>query len=219
MDCIVHEVPKSWTLLSDFTSFYFLAMLIFAAIDKIEKYFPNLANSTQRPFFFFFFFFCFLKIYFIYLAALGLGCSTWDLQSSVQHVRSFVEPRDLSKVGFLTESWQQKECGELGSMGSMHSSSRCHGLSALFGGRKFSSVPQSCLTLCNPMDCSIPGSPVHYQFPEFTQTHVHWVSDGTQPSHPLSSPSPPAFNLSQHQGLFQWVSSVHSVAKVLEFQL
>ena len=71
----------------------------------------------------------------------------------------------------------------------------------------FSSVAQSCPTLCNPMDCSTPALPVHGQLPEFTQTYVHWVSDAIQPSHPLSSPSPPAFNLSQHQGLFQWVSS------------
>ena len=66
------------------------------------------------------------------------------------------------------------------------------------------------------MDCSMPGLPVHHQLPEFTQTHVHWVSDAIQPSHPLSSPSPPAFSLSQHQGLFKWVSSSHQVAKVLE---
>ena len=66
-----------------------------------------------------------------------------------------------------------------------------------------SSVAQSCPTLCNPMDCSTPGLPVHHQLPEFTQTHVHWVSDTIQPSHPLLSPCPPAFNLSQHQGLFQ----------------
>ena len=71
--------------------------------------------------------------------------------------------------------------------------------------KNFSSVQllKSCLTLCNPMDCNIPASPVHHQLPEFTQTHVHWVSDAIQPSHPLSSPSPPALNLSQHQGLFQ----------------
>ena len=81
------------------------------------------------------------------------------------------------------------------------------------------SVTQSCPTLCHPMDCSTPGLPVHYQLPGFTQTHVHWVSDAIQPSHPLSSPSLPALNLSQHQGLFQWVSSSHQVAKVLEFQL
>ena len=70
-----------------------------------------------------------------------------------------------------------------------------------------------------PMDCSMPGFPVHHQFPELTHTHVHWVGDAIQPSHPLSSPSPPALNLSQHQGLFKWVSSLHQVAKVLEFQL
>ena len=64
------------------------------------------------------------------------------------------------------------------------------------------SVAQSCPTLCNPMDCSTPGLPVHHQLPELTQTLVHWVGDGIQPSHPLSSPSPPAFNLFQHQGLF-----------------
>ena len=84
---------------------------------------------------------------------------------------------------------------------------------------RFSSAAQSCLTLCNPMDCSTPGLPVHHQLPEFTQTHVHWVGDTIQPPHPLSSPSPPAFNLSQHQGLIQWVSSSHQVAKVLELQL
>ena len=85
--------------------------------------------------------------------------------------------------------------------------------------RIFSSVAQSCLTLCNPVGCSTPGFPVHHQLLEFTQTHVHWVGDAVQPSYPLLSPSPPTFNLSQHQGLFQWVSSSHQVAKVLEFQL
>ena len=84
---------------------------------------------------------------------------------------------------------------------------------------QFSSVSQSCPTLWDPMDCSMPGFPVHHQLPEFTPTHVHWVGDAIQPSHPLSTPSTPAFNLSQHQGLFQSVSSSHQVAKVLEFQL
>ena len=83
----------------------------------------------------------------------------------------------------------------------------------------FSSVAQSCLTLCNPMDCSTPGFPVHYQLLELTQTHVHCVGDAIQLSYPLLSPSPPTFNLSQHQGLFQWVSSLNQVAKGLEFQL
>ena len=82
---------------------------------------------------------------------------------------------------------------------------------------QFSLVTQSCLTLCDPMNRSTPGLPV--QQPESTQTHVHWVRDAIQPFHPLSSPSPPAFNLSQHQGLFKWASSSHQVAKVLELQL
>ena len=84
---------------------------------------------------------------------------------------------------------------------------------------QFSSVAQSCLTLCNPTECSMPGFPVHRQHLEFTQTHVHWVSDTIQPSHPLPSPSPPALYLFLHQGLFKRVSSWHQVAKVLEFQL
>ena len=84
---------------------------------------------------------------------------------------------------------------------------------------QFSSVAQSCLNVCNPMNCSAPGLPVHHQLLKFTQIHVHRVSDAIQPSHPLSFPSPPAPNPSQHQSLFQWVSSSHEVAKVLEFQL
>ena len=79
---------------------------------------------------------------------------------------------------------------------------------------QFSSVAQSCLTLCDPVDCSTPGLPVYHQLPEFTQTHVHWVSDAIQASHPLPSPSPPTFDLSQqHQGFFKWVSSSHQLAK------
>ena len=84
---------------------------------------------------------------------------------------------------------------------------------------QFSSFTQSCLTLCEPMNRSTPGLPVHHQLPEFTQTHFHRVSDAIQPSQPLFSPSPPAPNPSQHQSLFQWVNSSHEVAKVLEFQL
>ena len=84
---------------------------------------------------------------------------------------------------------------------------------------KFSSVTQSCPTLCNPMNHSTPGLLVHHQLLEFTQTHVHWVGDAIQPSHPLLSPSPLALSLSQHQGLFQWASSLHQVAKISEFQL
>ena len=82
---------------------------------------------------------------------------------------------------------------------------------------QFSSVTQSCPTLCDPMDCSTPGLPVYHHLSEFTQTQVHWVRDAIQACHPLSSPSPPA-NLPQHQGLFQWVSSSHQVTKVWSFR-
>jgi len=82
----------------------------------------------------------------------------------------------------------------------------------------FSSVILLCLILCDPTDCNTQDFPVLHHLPEFAQTHVHWVNDAIQPPHPLSSPSPPALNLSQHQSVFQWVSSSHQVAKVLEFQ-
>ena len=84
---------------------------------------------------------------------------------------------------------------------------------------QFSSVAQSCPTLCDRMNCSTPGLPIYHQLLEFTQIHVHWVSDAIQPFRPLSSPSPPAPNPSQYQSLFQWVNCSHEVAKVLEFQL
>ena len=97
----------------------------------------------------------------------------------------------------------------------IHVKMSCYFLSMV----QFSSVTQSFLTLYEPTDCSMPGLPVHHQLPTFTQTHAHWVGDAIQPPHPLSSPSPPALNLSQHQCLFKWVSSSHQVAKLLEFQL
>ena len=89
----------------------------------------------------------------------------------------------------------------------------------LFSSVQFSSVAQSCPILCDPVNRSTPGLPVHHQLPEFTQTHVHWVCDAIQPSHPRLSPSPPDPNPSQYQSLFQWVNSSHEMAKVLEFQL
>ena len=88
-----------------------------------------------------------------------------------------------------------------------------------FSSVQFSSVAKSSPTLCDPMNHSTPGLPVYHKLPKFSQTHAHWVSDVIQPSHPLLSPSPPAPNPSQHQGLFQWVNTSHEVAKVLEFQL
>ena len=90
---------------------------------------------------------------------------------------------------------------------------------SIFVSVQFSSVSQSCPTLCDPMNRSTPGFPVHHHLPEFTQTHVHQVRDAIQPSHPQSSLSPTAPNPCQHQSLFQWVNSSHEVAKLLEFQL
>ena len=98
-------------------------------------------------------------------------------------------------------------------------SKRCWQFDNWFLSVHFSSVAQSCLTLCDLMDCRTHGLPVHHQLLKFIQTHVHWGSDAIQPSHPLVSPSPPTVNLSQNQGLFKTVSSSHWVAKVLEFQL
>jgi len=95
----------------------------------------------------------------------------------------------------------------------------CNFIHSFISSIQFSSVAQSCPTLCNPMNHSMPGLPVHHHLPVFTQAHVHWVGDAIQPSHPLSSPFPPAPNPSQHQSLIQWVNSSHEVAKVLEFQL
>ena len=84
---------------------------------------------------------------------------------------------------------------------------------------QFSSVAESCLTLCDPMNCSTPGLPVHHQLPELVQTHAHWVGDAIQPSHPLLSPSPTAFNLAQHQRLFQWVSFLLRWPKYCSFSI
>ena len=102
---------------------------------------------------------------------------------------------------------------------SLHTYCKCMNFFYLWiGSIQFSSVAHSCPNLRDPMNCSTPGLPVHHQLPEFTQTHVHRVGNAIQPSHSLSSPSPPAPNPSQHQSLFQWVNSLHEVAKVLELQ-
>ena len=83
----------------------------------------------------------------------------------------------------------------------------------------YSQFSHSVVSDCNPVDCSTPGLPVRHQLSELAQTHVHWVGDAIKPSHPLSSTSPSTFNLSQHQGLFQWLSSLHQVAQVLSFKV
>ena len=108
-----------------------------------------------------------------------------------------IEKQDTSKRWFFFDLWSTHEAPAYWA----------------FSPFQFSSVAQSYPTLCSPMDCSMTGFPVHPQLPELTQTHVHWVSDAIKLPHPLSSPSPPAFNLAQHQCLFKWVSSSHQVAK------
>ena len=119
-----------------------------------------------------------------------------------------------------SHGWSQSSVVAVGGPHTNKSSSKSWATSTGFiSSVQFSSVAQSCATLCDPMNRSTPGLPVHHQLPEFTQIHAHRVGDATQPSHPLSSPSPPAPNPSQHQGLFQWVNSSHEAAKVLEFQL
>ena len=157
-----------------------------------------------------------------------LNIQSGGKKSSIQRVLFFLlcfpVPRHLPlgwsclnvKMKYLRVLWRKgmwltAECVECACWGLLQNSAV-----SLF---QFSSVAQSCLTLCDPMDCSIPGFLVHHQLLELAQTHVHWAGDAIQPSHPLSYSPPPAFNLSQHQSLFQWVSSSHQVAKVLEFQL
>ena len=141
----------------------------------------------------------------------------WLFQSVLLEESQYAEKWILTLNLLVAQScltlWNPMDCSLTGSS--------VHGLfqARILEWVQFSSVAQLCPTLCDPMDSSTPVLLVHHQIPEFTQTHVHWVSDAIQPSHPLSSPSLPAFNLSQHHGLFKWVRSSHQVAKVLEFQL
>ena len=139
-------------------------------------------------------------------------CLVWGGELCVQlcHLDLF-SPDQICCVSLLSTNYLKKKCKKTVLFTKLPKAMKYFS--------QFSSISQSCLTLCNPMDCSTPGLPVHHQLLELTQTHVHWVGDAIQPSHPLSSPSPPAFNLSQHQGLFKWVSSSHQVAKLLESQL
>ena len=121
-------------------------------------------------------------------------------------IKETPHPRELSML-FLCVWSQQEGIYDLGNMPSLNTESAHAGtLYVRPSSVQFSLVAQSCQTLCNPMNRSTPGLPVHHQIPEFTQTHVHPVCDAIQPSHPLSSPSPPAPNPSQHQSLFQWVN-------------
>ena len=145
----------------------------------------------------------------------------WASDLLPQPLKHFL-PAPVSQSGspYLVPSLSQKHLKFYQAQHLQYRHSNCHRkIQFSASSVQFSSVAQLCLTLCDPMNCSTSGLPVHYQLQEFTQTHVHWVGDAIQPTHPLSSPSPPAFNLSQHQGLFQWVSYLHQVAKVLEFRL
>ena len=151
----------------------------------------------------------------------------WDIyQPIIEHIRS---DQSLSRVRLFATPWIAAHQASL-SITNSRSSLRLiciyiyiyvcvYRYTCLWSLLTFSSVTQSCPTLWDPMDCSTPGLPDHHQLLELAQTHVHRVSDAIQPSHSLLSPFPPAFNLSQHQGLFQWLSSSHQVAKLLEFQL
>ena len=130
-------------------------------------------------------------------------------------------PIELGHSGFITSNLSHKVMfpSLFRQVTSEVFCSKASAFSFIHSSVQFSSVAQSYPALCDPMNCSTPGLPVHHQLLESTQTHVHRVGDAISPSHPLSSPSPPALNLSQHQGLFKWVISSHQVAKVLEFQL
>ena len=147
--------------------------------------------------------------------------SEWKLLSSVRlfatpwTIHGILQTRILEGVAFPFSrgSSQPRDCTQVSCIAGISLPAEPQ-----FSSVQFSSVAQPCLTLCDPMNCRMPGLPVHHQLPEPTQTHVHWVGFAIQPSHPLLSPSP-ALNISQHQGLFKWVSSSHEVAKVLEFQL
>ena len=138
-----------------------------------------------------------------------------SFMSFLEKVKGFVDGDEINNVSIL---WVRKQRLKYLSKVTWLVRARIENRHFSLSSVQCSSSVQ-CLTLCDPMDCSMPGLPVHHQLLEFTQTHVHWVSDAIQPSHSLSSPSPPALNLSQHQGLYKWVSSSHQVARVLESQL
>ena len=168
----------------------------------------SLPGSSVHGIFFFFFFVA--TIYFIYLFILNMELSRQEYWSGLP----CPSPGDLPALG--VETVPHISC--IGRQ-VLHQWGTWESPGIFFSSVQFSSVTQLCRTLCDLMNRSTPSLPVHHQLAESAQTHVHWVSDAIQPSHPLLSPSLPAPNPSQHQGLFQWVNSLHEVAKVLEFQL
>ena len=150
----------------------------------------------------------------------GLDCGRFVVSSEIEMCESFNFLRRFAYSVSLAIMYEFRTSFSISAKkGSRNFDINCMESVDCFIEYQFNSVGQSCPTLCDPMNRSAPGLPVHPQLPELTQTHVHWVGDAIQPSYPLSSPSPPAPNPSQHQSLFQWVNSSHEVAKVLEFQL
>ena len=143
-------------------------------------------------------------------------CNPMDCSPSGSSVHGILQARILKWVAipFSRGSSQPRDWTQVSCIAGRFST-----VWTSFSSVQFSPVAQSCPTLCDPMNRSMPRLPVHHHLPEFTQTHVRRVRDAIQPSHPLSSPSPPAPNPSQHQSLFQWVNSSHEVAKVMELQL
>ena len=142
------------------------------------------------------------------------------ISAGTENGRVWLQGWEIRALLKVAESHQKKKKGKINRIFSSDVKDKQRKVMDFPSGTvQFSSVAQSCPTLCHPMNRSTPGLPVHHQLPEFTRTHIHQVSDAIQPSHPLLSPSPPAPNPSQHQSLFQWVNSSHEVAKVLEFQL
>ena len=138
-----------------------------------------------------------------------VGISTYELREIIKPMTLVLDNEMIANL----KKQRFEKCLCFGTCSPLLPLENCHSVQSV------SSVAQSCPSLCNPMNRSTPGLPVHHQLPEFTQTHVHRVGDAIQPSHPLSSPSPPAPNPSKHQSLFQSINSSHEVAKVLEFQL
>jgi len=156
--------------------------------------------------------------YIFFSSALGTFCKIDHMPSHKTRLKNFKKLKSF-QASFLIMMLWKKEINYIKNMW-MHINIFKNSKSFSFRASvQFTSIAQSCLTLCNLMDCSMPGLPVHHQHLEFIQCHIHWDTDVIQTSHPLSYPSPPAFNISQHQCLFQWVSSSHHVARVLEFQL